>query len=326
MVNTRNRSQSADRQLNLIATPNNPINMHIKLPSFTPDNPDLYFKIVESIQFNYKLNESELFLNLFVSLPNAIQALSKHLLESSAKNHIAELKKIINTQYKLPIEDRIKKLILSTKMGDLTPSQYLQHIRDILGEDAVKHENLIRNQFLASLPSSIAPFIELFSKDCDLRSIALAADKAPAYTNKVANEIQSKPSPVESRMESLEAKINNMNRQENFEMSNFKRDLESQISNLIQQIYVTQSSLNDLKNSFDSEMRYRSRSQSRFNSQNRSRNRNNPSFSRNNNNGQCYYHFKFKQNARRCVAPCSYNQNNNQNQNSSNITNQGNGQ
>ena len=334
MVNTRNRSQSADRQLNFIETPYNPINMKMKLPVFTQDNPDLYFKIIESIQFNYKPNESELFLNLFVSLPNAIQALSKHLLESGAKNQISELKKIINTQYKLPIEDRIKKLILSTKMGDLTPSQYLQYIQDILGDDAVKHESLIRNQFLASLPSSIAPFIDLFSKDCDLRSIALAADKAPAYSNKTINEIQPKPAHVESRMDTLEAQINNLNRQENFEISNFKRDIEAQLSNLMQQIYMTQSTLRDLQSSFDSESRQGSRynqnrypsnnrfsSHNRFNSRNRSQNRGNSSFSRNNNHGQCYYHFKFKQNAKRCVAPCSYNQS----QNTENNTNSGNG-
>ena len=296
----------------MLVTPNSSAaNIPIKLPPFTPDNPDLFLKIVDSIQRNYKLNESELFLNLFVNLPSSVQSASKHLLDNGATNHLVELKKIINAQYKLPLEDRIKKLFMSTSMGDLLPSQYLAHIQNILGEDAVNHEGLIKNQFLAILPNSIAPFIQLFSKDCSLREIALAADKDPIYTKRSVSEIHAMPSPVEQRINAIEEKFNNLNRQENFELSQFKREMEAQLTNLSQQLFATQSCIRDLQNAFHADRSSQNRNFSRYRNTNRSQSRER-SYHRRNNHGQCFYHYRFGQNAERCVKPCSYNINRNQ--------------
>ena len=324
-MQTRNRSQSLTREVNLIGTPASATNFQIKLPNFTPENPDLFLKIIDSILHNYKLNESELFLNLFINLPAGIQSASKHLLDSGAKNHISELKRIINSQYKLPLEDRIKKLFMSTSMGDLLPSQYLAHIQNILGEDAINHEGLIRNQFLAILPSSIAPFIQLFSKDCSLREIALAADKDPIYAQRTVNEVVTIPSAVEQRVHAIEEKFSSFNMQESYELANFKRDMDSQLSNLRQQLYETQNSIRDIQNS----LRYDRRNDNMNRGKPHFRNRNNRSQSRDRayhrqeNGGLCYYHNRFKNNATRCQMPCTFNR---QNQPTSAPINPGNAQ
>ena len=321
---TRNRSQSLTRDINMIAAPAMSNNIPVKLPNyFTPENPDLFLKIIESIQHNYKLNESELFLNLFVNLPNNIQTATKHLLDNGAKNHLTELKNVINSQYKLPLEDRIKKLFMSTSMGDLLPSQYLAHIQNILGEDAVNHEALIRNQFLAILPSSIAPFIQLFSKDCSLREIALAADKDPIYTRRSVSEIQPKPFSVEQRIDAIEERFSNLNRQENYELANFKREMENQLTNLMQQIYTTQNTIREMQNSFQMERHARPRNNAQYRNFNRSQSRDR-SYHRRNNHGLCYYHFRFRENATRCAQPCSYGRNGNQSANATHATNNNN--
>ena len=307
------RSQSAD--INNINGENSPqpVNMNIKLPQFTDDNPDLFFKIIESIKFNYKVNESELFLNLFQNLPYNIQALSKHLLNTDAKDHIIELKKIVDSQYKLPIEERLKKLILSAKIGDMKPSQYLTYLRDILGEDAINHQSLIRNHFLESLPNNIAPFINLFSKDCDLDTIALAADKSYPQCKSV-NEINVGRTSMEEKLEILDAKISSINSPNNSEFNTFRRDVETQLSQMMNQLAMTNQKLKDLQESFNTNGRARYRSTSahsnRFNNRSRSVERRQPTARA---GGVCYYHHKFNKNARRCTYPCIYYQSFHQN-------------
>ena len=307
MIFTRSYTRSQTDELNNIETeePSQTTNMNIKLPQFTDDNPDLFFKIIDSIKFNYKVNESELFLNLFQNLPYNVQALSKHLLETNAKDHIAELKKIVDTQYKLPIEERIKKLILSAKIGDMKPSQYLTYIRDILGEEAVNHKSLIRNHFLESLPNNVAPFVNLFSKDCDLDEIALAADKSYPQNNSV-NQIKPGRNSLEDKLELLDAKISNISQANLPEMNSFRRDIETQITQMMHQIAITNQNLKDLQDSFYSSGRSRYRSQS---NQNRFNNNRSRSYERRPSArapGVCYFHQKFKENALKCNKPCVY--------------------
>ena len=302
-------SNDLPQQNGTLLAPNNIVN--IKYPNFNPDSPETFFKVIEAYKTNYNLNETDMFLNLFVNLPLNIQAMVKHLLEPTAKDKITEFKKIIEQNFVPPIEDRIKKVILSTKMGDAKPSEYLRHIKSVIGENWMSYENLIRNQFLDSLASSIAPFIHLISPNTDLEAIALAADKSWAQQKVNLNQINDETI-LDKKIENITlqlARINQNNSPSN-DLDSLRRDFEFRFNALNEQLKKSNALIENMKFSLDKlwqKSRDFSKNRQNFN-RSRSRDRNhfqnlNSHF---NSNDYCHFHKKFGSNAFRCVQPCTY--------------------
>ena len=102
-----------------------------------------------------------IFLNTLMQLPQRVQVQAKPLIDSTGKDKMKQLRDIVDSLYSMPAEARLKKLLESTSMGDMRPSEYLRHIRELQGSDSDRNSPLIRTYFIQSLPSNIAPFVHL---------------------------------------------------------------------------------------------------------------------------------------------------------------------
>ena len=225
-----------------------------------------------------------------------------------------KLKEIVDTLYSLPAEERLKKLLQTTSMGDMRPSEYLAHIRELQGANSDPNSPLIRTYFSQSLPSSIAPFVTMLLESHDLDAVAKIADKsikstAPAPIRTVAAvnaELQQataqlnaikftdQPSRMQQSVDSLRSELNSfrVDMEKKFEVQQVQINmLTSQCSNL-QQLLVNQA-----------KPRYGEYDRSRSNSRSR---RNYFSANQQRSTGLCYYHNKFGSRATKCMQPCNF--------------------
>ena len=278
-------------------------NQHIKYPTLNTDNPDLFFDILDSLIKLYKIPKDQAFLNVFVNLPYNVQAISKHLLTAENENPIDEFRKLVNEKFKLPIEDRLKKLINSKKANDIKPSAYLLHIRDTLGKEADQHKNLIRSHFIDSLPKSMATVIRLLSPDCSLDELAKHADKnytAEADKAEIANvDLDEKMQLVSqinvaSTMNDLDAKI-----------SDKLSKLQKQIEELHEQIKAIKSN-NDRSVNPRNNRRSVSRDSRPIRQQTYQNQSRRSQSSHNIAPKICYWHQTFKNRSFKCEKPCDF--------------------
>ena len=112
---------------------------------------------------------------------------------------MSKLRKIVDNIYNRSPEERFKKLLQSTSLGDMRPTEYLRYIRELQGDDADCNSALIRTFFIQSLPKSIAPLVTLMSENSDLDTIAKAADKCVSFcgaSQRVVPTISSIESPT----------------------------------------------------------------------------------------------------------------------------------
>ena len=296
--------------IDAVPTAPQPNLFNIKFPIFNSESPETYFKVVEAYKTAYNLKETDLFLNCFVNLPPNVQAMVKHLLDPDATNQIAEFKKIIETNFIPPIEDRIKKLILSSKIGDSKPSEYLRQIKNVIGENWTAYEKLIRSQFLDSLASNIAPFIHLIAPTTDLESIALAADKSWTQQKMNLNKI-SADSFLDQKIDNISAKLNTLSHNNPIQdLNSIKIDFETKFITLTEELKRANANIERLKQSLDklwTKSRDISRNRQNFN---RSRSRDRGTYNNQNSQGNdmCHFHKRFGANAFRCVPPCGYSQ------------------
>ena len=159
----------------------------LRLPSFTPDSPDLFFILMEASLKSQGVTDGEqVFLATLMQLPQRVQMQARQLVSATIADEpdkLTKLKAIVDGIYTLPDEEKLKKLLATTSMGDMKPSEYLNHIRELQGATADKNSPLIRTYFMQSLPNTIAPLVHLLLDTKDLDSIAAAADKSLAYCN-----------------------------------------------------------------------------------------------------------------------------------------------
>lgn len=283
-------NQIISSESNQISENNYPnMGSQIKYPPFNIENTDLFFEILDSVIKCYNIPKDQAFLNVFITLPYSIQALSKHLLTEITEDPIQNFKKLIDDKFKVPIEERLKKLLNSKKSNEMKPSAYLLYIRDTLGKEAENHKELLRSHFIDSLPKNMGPIIQLLSPDCSLDLIAAAADKQ--YTNEINQVLMD-----EKILKSVE--INSINKNNEIDISKQLELLQKQISSL-------QEDIHKLKNNNNNKyQKYRSVSrESRPQIQNNQNRRRSQSFHKPN---ICYWHSTFKEKSYKCNQPCDY--------------------
>ena len=154
----------------------------VKLPPFNPESPELFFLLSEATLKTAGItNPEQIFLYILIELPSKVQLNCKHLIAEQSSDKLQKLRNIVDHLYNRSPEKRLKKLLNTTSLGDMRPSEYLRYIRELQGEDVDSNSALIRTFFIQSLPKNIAPLVTLMSESSDLDTIAKAADKCVAF-------------------------------------------------------------------------------------------------------------------------------------------------
>ena len=305
----RTRSTSVDNN-QIIEAQNPAMNSQIRYPSFNSENPELFFEILESLIKIYSIPKDQAFLNIFVSLPYSVQSMSKHLLSDEVEDPISEFKKIVDDKFKIPLEEKLKKIINSSKSSEMKPSAYLLFIRDTLGKDAEQHKDLIRSHFIDSLPKNMGPIIQLLSPDCSLDLIANAADK---QFNSC--EINSAEKMDEKILKQINSAVS---------INEFENKISQKLEMLQKQISSLQDDIQNMKSENKNNNKSRFRSVSRearpqhqnFPNRRRSQSFNKPVI--------CYWHNTFKEKSFKCTKPCDFDRINGFQSNSNSNNNSGN--
>ena len=319
----------------------------VKLPTFTPEAPDLFFMLMEAANQQRGISDPfQQFLSTFMQCPQRVQLQAKYLISSSVPDKLDELKTIVNTLYAVPAEQKLTQLLASNSLGDMRPSEYLRHIRDLQGTGSDPNSLLIRSHFTKCMPASVAPFIEMMMSSHDLDSIAKAADNLTAInTPRVSAPISAVTiNQQEAQLSLLTEQLNAMkyNQQHESGIDLVRKEIQQMNSNNSHQFKQLQEQINGLNsrmNSIQQQISYNSQSymqqhqprRERSISQNRTHH---PHFStsttpspstppsataptsapgpssaryQNFNPNFCIYHNRFGETAIRCIQPCSFN-------------------
>ena len=289
----------------------------IKWPTFSPDSPDLFFLLIEASLRQMGITDPEqVFLSTLMQLPHKVQLNAKHLVNENSTDKMSKLRAIVDGLYSLSSEERLKKLLNSTSLGDMKPTEYLRHIRELQGVECDKNSALIRTYFVQSLPKNIAPLVHLMCDSQDLDGIAAAAEKCVNFcaldsrNGSISNIVENRS--LDNKIDYLTEHINALRMDASskppidslqLDFQNFKSSVNSKFETISAQISTLNSQIQNLTQQF-----YQFQSNSNRFSRNRQRSR---SFNRSpvpngNSSTQRYYHTKFGDRAHKCIPPCSY--------------------
>ena len=262
----------------------------VKLPSFRPEMPDLWFIQIEAIFDDFGITREEEKYRIVISQGEGPWLVEINDLIRAGPNSIqpyTHLKKEIINRFSLSEGSRLKKLLEEEEIGDLKPSQFLRRLKTVAGGTPIA-DNIMKPLWLSRLPNNVQGILQAQPSSNTLNELAEIADRIsetminPQTQSAVHsishNKIYTPPQPIiQNSTEELKQMLTAMGQK--FELLTVKME-------------YLEKSMNQNRN------RSRSRSQSRGRSYDSK-----PFTSE---KGFCYYHENFGEQARRCQQPCKY--------------------
>jgi len=166
-------------------------------------------------------------------------------------------------------EQRTRQLLELEEIGDRKPSQFLQHLRTLAGENVP--DSLLRTLWLGRLPNQMQVILATRTED-RLNEVAEQADRIHEMSSRTIVAVTNAPKE--------------------------KGTLEMQIQALTKQVATLATHLargRTKERNLDKRNRSRSRSRSRSQATNKEYNK-----------SHCFYHNRFGEKAKKCTQPCTY--------------------
>lgn len=254
--------------------------LNFKVPPFSPDDPELWFAILESQFESLDISEDTFkFRSVVNNLDvNHAKTVKDIIVNPPPKNRYTKIKSELIKRLSASHERKVKQLLTHEELGDRKPSQFLRHLQDLAGASAPM--DFIKSIWINRLPTSIQTLLASQSTQT-LEQLADLADRVQELTSPYGFAVtavsSSSPAPI--------CYVN--------EITELKKMVEHLAVKLDEH---TRSSCSS---------NYRSgrpRSQ-RKQSSSRQRSRSHSSYKR---YPVCWYHSKFGDNARSCVKPCDF--------------------
>ena len=150
----------------------------VKLPPYWPSDPYVWFAQVEA-QFATKHFTAEATKYSYVVAaltPDIAQEVHDILLAPPADNPYKTLREELIKRTSATEQKRLQQLLNEEVLGDRKPTQFLRHMRKLLG-DRVLDESIIRQLFLQRLPSNVQMVLASTADKMKLEPLAELADK-----------------------------------------------------------------------------------------------------------------------------------------------------
>lgn len=268
-VSTERKRESSD-----IATVN------IKVPPFSPDEPEIWFALLEGQFDNFGITDDHAKYNQVITNIGMQHAKEiKDIIVKPPMTHRYEkIKSELIKRLSASHERKVKQLLTHEELGDRKPSQFLRHLQDLAGPSVP--EEFIRTIWSNRLPHSLQTV--LASKpSCSLEELADLADRIQEVTSTTPYQVAAASSSRTSTSADHQAEI--------AELRNMVAQISMKLDNFMRQ---------PRRPTRDSRPHRRaSRSQSRSSSRSRSSYRRHP---------VCWYHWKFGPKAHKCQKPCDF--------------------
>ena len=147
------------------------------VPMYSGEDPEMFLGILDATFQAYGLEDStKQFLLAFGALPTELRTAAKSVLEKDAATRYAELKSIIIEKQRPTESERMRLLLGTTTIGDRKPSEFLQHLRTLIGNKEQHDSPIIKQIFMDQLPSEIKPIVAATKSD-KLDDLAETADR-----------------------------------------------------------------------------------------------------------------------------------------------------
>lgn len=266
----------------------------MRMPEFTPADPELWFGIVDrSFQAaGITVDATKFGYALTAIGPKYTMEVRDIIMNPPMERAYETLKSELIKRLSLSQEHKTRRLLEHEEIGDRKPSQFLRHLRSLAGN--VVGDPVLRTIWLSRLPTYIQPHLVTRTADT-VDQLADIADAIVEATRAPTMQIAETARPLEGRNQvandatSIEAKMELRLAQMRLAMQQEMAEQLTAIRRSIEAIGETRS-----------RERYAGNQRSRSRSRSRSRNaRDQPA------SGVCWYHWKFGAEARQCRAPCS---------------------
>lgn len=174
----------------------------LKLPTFWPDEPDIWFAQAES-QFAIRgiTADATKFHYVVSALDGQTARRVGDLLRTPSADPYTDLKKRLLASFSLSERERAARLLDLDDLGDQKPSALVDHILALAG--ACNRDFLLREIFLRKLPEPIRAIVAS-SSTSDLRELGAEADRHFSTAGTLITNVEQRPSsPLSSPTEVL---------------------------------------------------------------------------------------------------------------------------
>lgn len=250
-------------------------NYKIKVPPFSPEDPELWFALLEGQFHNNDLTDD---IVKFTHVTNNLdlqyaKAVKDIIISPPARNRYDKIKTELIKRLSASHEKKVKQLLTHEELGDRKPSQFLRHLQDLAGPS-------VPDDFLKSIWSNRLP-----------RNIQTVLASQPSHSLEqladLADRIQELTSP-----EICAASTSRPQRsQQHDEIAELKKMV---------QILTIKLEEHTRAGCFSTD---RTRPRDRRRSQSKQRSRSNSKYRK---YPICWYHATFGIKARKCIKPCDY--------------------
>lgn len=251
--------------------------INLKVPSFSPDDPEIWFALLEAQFDSYNVtNDQQKFTNVITNLDlHHAKAVKDIIINPPVRNRYEKLKSELIRRLSASHERKVKQLLTHEELGDRKPSQFLRHLQDLAGPSVP--EDFIRTIWSNRLPHNIQTVLAS-QPSHSLEQLSDLADRIQELTS---------PLYVASTSSGASASYNPL----------------SEISELRKMVEHLSRKLDDYTRTScrpkDRSRASRQRSSSRHRTRSQSSHRKYP---------VCWYHAKFGSKALKCIKPCDFKQ------------------
>lgn len=252
----------------------------IKVPTFSPDEPDLWFALLEG-QFEANgVNDDYIKFTLVANNLDMHYAkeIKDIIVNPPPRFRYEKIKAELMKRLSASNEKKVQQLVMHEVLGDRKPSQFLRHLQDLAGPECPEH--IIKTIWSNRLPRDLQRVLASQSTQ-SLQQLAELADRIEELTSSgsIATTSAVLPQRLDTRRDEI-AELKNMIIQLSLKLEEHTRSS------------CASCSTNRPERSHD---RHRSPSRERRRSRSRT--------------GQyaiCWYHSKFGDDAKKCIKPCKY--------------------
>ncbi|XP_037867761.1 uncharacterized protein LOC119628662 [Bombyx mori] len=254
----------------------------LKVPPFSPEDPEIWFALLEGQFENYGITEDHIKFNNVITnldIPHA-KAVKDIIVHPPTSNRYEKIKSELIRRLSASHEKKVKQLLTHEELGDRKPSQFLRHLMDLAGPSVPRE--FIRTIWSNHLPNSIQTVLAS-QPTHSLEQLSDLADRIQEITT---------PCNVAATSTCGTSSIN-----QSSEIAELRKMVERLALRLEDQTRATNCSQNRSN-----------RTRPRWRSTSRSRTRSASSYRR---YPVCWYHVKFGAKASKCQKPCDYNESGN---------------
>lgn len=149
---------------------------NLKVPPFSPDDPEIWFAILEGQFDNFGITEDTVKFNNVITKLDIVhaKAVKDIIVKPPSQNRYVKIKTELIRRLSASHEKKVKQLLTHEELGDRKASQFLRHLRDLAGPSVP--EEFLRTIWSNRLPRSIQTVLASQPTE-DLEQLADLADR-----------------------------------------------------------------------------------------------------------------------------------------------------